>query len=198
MNVMQKIAQKRKELGIIDQPRKKSGKWKKKRDPFLLWGEYPHGWIMIKDFLLCIALMNTLISQAQNIDISSLLAPQAITIINEARIQPAKAQDTSIDEKEPEIEKMEAKTAIVTAYNSEESQTDGDPFTMANGKKVYDGAIANNCLAFGDKVVLNGKTYTVEDRMNSRYGCEYFDIWMPSYDDAIRWGRRTVEYEIVK
>lgn len=50
--------------------------------------------------------------------------------------------------------------------------------------------VANNCLPFGIKVFIKGKSYVVGDRMNSRYGCDHFDILMPDYDSAIRFGRQ--------
>lgn len=84
-----------------------------------------------------------------------------------------------------------------SAYNAEIGQTDSDPFTMASGKKVYEGAVANNCLPFGSKIELNGKIYTVEDRMNKRYGCEHFDLFFNSYAEAIEFGRQELEYSII-
>ncbi len=98
---------------------------------------------------------------------------------------------------EPQKEKEEWKTAKMgefSAYTSEASQTDSTPFIMASGKRVYDGAIANNCLPFGNKVEVNGKTYTVEDRMNKRYGCDHFDIWFKSKAEALKFGRQQLEY----
>lgn len=84
-----------------------------------------------------------------------------------------------------------------SAYNAEIGQTDSDPFTMASGKRVYEGAVANNCLPFGTQIELNGKIYTVEDRMNKRYGCEHFDLFLNSYAEAIEFGRQTLEYSVV-
>jgi len=75
-------------------------------------------------------------------------------------------------------------------------QTDADPFTMANGKKVFDGAIANNCLDFGTKIEVNGKIYTVSDRMNKRYDCSHFDIFMESHAEAVKFGRQQLNYNI--
>lgn len=100
--------------------------------------------------------------------------------------------------KAPEEAKFEAKEGEFSAYNAEVSQTDADPFTMASGKKVYEGAIANNCLEFGSKIKVNGKIKIVEDRMNSRYGCDHFDIYMASYDEAVNFGRQNLSYEIIK
>lgn len=178
------------------QEREQNGRFKKKYDPFLLWGEYPHGWQMIKDLILCLMLMNALIGLLKQVDLASLMTPNTIAIVNQARIQPAKASETTEEAKAPENAKSEAKRAEFTAYNAEEGQTDADPLTMASGKKVYEGAIANNCLAFGTKVKVNGKIKVVEDRMNSRYDCDHFDIYMTSYDEAIKFGRQTLEYEI--
>jgi len=82
---------------------------------------------------------------------------------------------------------------IVSAYNSEVGQTDDTPFITASGQHVRDGIVANNCLPFGTDVVIDGKLYEVQDRMNSRYSCEYFDIWMESKPEALRWGRKNIE-----
>jgi len=84
-----------------------------------------------------------------------------------------------------------------SAYNSEVGQTDNDPFTMASGERVYDGAVANNCLPFGTELMIEGKVYYVEDRMNKRYGCEHFDIWMGNKINAINFGRRILEYKVL-
>lgn len=190
MSVQAKIAQKRAEI----QERSKKGTFKKKHDPFLLWGEYPHGWVMIKDAILCIMLVNALIGQLKQIDISSLMASKTITIINETVARPVEASTSTPEPKAPQT----AKSGEWTAYNSEVGQTDGDPYTMASGKKVYEGAIANNCLDFGTKVKVNGKVKVVEDRMNSRYDCDHFDIYMASHDEAIKFGRQNIEYEVIK
>ena len=88
--------------------------------------------------------------------------------------------------------------ASVSGYNATVEQCDDTPFTMASGKRVYDGAIANNCLPFGTRVKIKNKWYTVEDRMNKRYGCEYYDIFFWNKGDALSWGRRMAEVEVHK
>ena len=67
----------------------------------------------------------------------------------------------------------------------------------ASGKKVYEGAVANNCLKFGSKVEIGGKIYTVEDRMNKRYGCDHFDIFVAEKSEAIAFGRKNLEYKVL-
>lgn len=88
--------------------------------------------------------------------------------------------------------------AEVSGYSSEVGQTDSTPFIMASNKRVYDGAIANNCKDFGEKVWLMGKEYTVEDRMNRRYDCTHYDIWFESKDEALAFGRQQLIVQVLK
>jgi 3D (Asp-Asp-Asp) domain-containing protein len=72
--------------------------------------------------------------------------------------------------------------AVLTAYSSTRDQTDDDPFTAASGRRVYDGMIAANWLPFGTKVkipaLFGNKIFTVDDRMNARYGFGRIDVWL--------------------
>lgn len=79
---------------------------------------------------------------------------------------------------------------IVTAYSSSVDETDDTPFITASGQTVRHGIVANNCEPFGKKVVIDGVEYEVQDRKNSRYGCDWWDIWMPSKAQAMSWGKR--------
>lgn len=88
------------------------------------------------------------------------------------------------------------KKATIYGYSSTVDQTDGDPLTTASGEKVRDGIIGNNCLPFGTIVEFNGQKFTVTDRMNKRYGCDYFDRWFPSREAAKQWGKRVVSIKI--
>ena len=89
---------------------------------------------------------------------------------------------------------------VITAYSSTPDQTDNDPFTMANGRRVHDGAIAANFLPFGTKVripdLFGDKVFTVGDRMHERFS-KRVDIWMPNRQDAIRFGLRNATIEII-
>ena len=91
--------------------------------------------------------------------------------------------------------------AILTAYSSTPDQTDSDPFTAASGKQVYDGMIAANWLPFGTKVkipdLFGEKIFTVDDRMNARYGFGRIDIWMDGERKQLRaFGVRRTTVEI--
>ncbi len=77
---------------------------------------------------------------------------------------------------------------ILTAYSSSYDETWGDPLITASGETARNGVVANNCLPFGTIVEIDGMRFEVLDRKNSRYGCEWFDIWQPSKRDALNFG----------
>ena len=82
---------------------------------------------------------------------------------------------------------------IITAYTSLPELTDRTPYITASGQKVRVGIIANNCLPFGSIVYINGQPYEVEDRMNRRYNCRHFDIWLPTYKQAKEFGLKKLK-----
>jgi len=91
--------------------------------------------------------------------------------------------------------------ATLSAYNPVEEQCDSTPDITASGRKVREGYVANNCLPFGTMVKIKGRYYEVQDRMNARYSCEYFDILMWDYHEAITFGRQVKEityYKLVR
>ena len=68
--------------------------------------------------------------------------------------------------------------------------------TMASGKQVYDGAIANNQYPIGTIARINGVEYTLEDRMAKRFS-ERWDIWQQDEETAWIWGIRELPIEII-
>ncbi|MCR4322965.1 MAG: 3D domain-containing protein [Candidatus Azambacteria bacterium] len=91
-------------------------------------------------------------------------------------------------------------SVTVTAYSSTHDQTDDSPFTMASGKRVYDGAIAANFLPFGTEVMLpelyDDKVFIVEDRMHRRFS-NRVDIWMETREEALEFGIKRVTIKIL-
>ena len=89
----------------------------------------------------------------------------------------------------------------LTAYSSTVSQCDGNPFRTASGTRVKDGTVAVNFLPFGTKIkipsLFGDKIFTVEDRMSNKYWYKV-DIWMPSYQEAIKFGKRHSEIVILR
>ena len=90
------------------------------------------------------------------------------------------------------------RTYTVTAYTSRVEETDLDPFTMANGESVHDGAVATNFLPFGTKLKIEGfdKIFTVEDRMAKRFS-DRIDIWFSDLKKAQEFGKKMLEVEIL-
>lgn len=121
-----------------------------------------------------------------------------ISIPQENGFLPAKANH-SVEAKEgPEKIVFDV---WVTAYSSTPDQTDSTPFITASGMRVKDGLIAANFLPFGTKVKIpeffGDKVFTVQDRMHSRK-TNNVDIWMPSREHAINFGRHKANIVVVE
>ncbi len=88
----------------------------------------------------------------------------------------------------------------VTAYSSVPEETDDTPLITASGHKVRDGIIAANFLPFGTLVMIpdifGDKVFTVLDRMHKRKE-GFVDVWMPTKEDALKFGIRKTEIIIV-
>ena len=109
-----------------------------------------------------------------------------------------------------------------TGYNSLESQTDDTPFITAIGSQTRPGivAISRDLLGgsipygslvrlkdlggyygggygtFQDKLDAQG-LFIVEDTLHRRK-TQQVDVWFETYDEAIQWGIRKVEVELVR
>lgn len=88
---------------------------------------------------------------------------------------------------------------IVTAYSSTVDQCDDSPFITASNTHVHDGTIACNFLPFGTKVIFpnkfGDKVFTVEDRMRDSWK---IDIWFETRQEALQFGKRTLEAVVVE
>lgn len=92
-----------------------------------------------------------------------------------------------------------------TAYNSLANQTDSTPHITATGTRTRPGVIALSrdllrVFPYGTRVTLqdlsgrynfSGRVFVVEDTMHPRK-TNQVDIWMPTYNEAIRFGTSTV------
>ena len=89
--------------------------------------------------------------------------------------------------------------AKIYAYTSLVSLTDSTPCIAANGRNIcerqHSRVIANNCLPFGSVVSFGNLNYIVFDKMASRYDCNTFDVYLETYNEAIKHG---VKNEVVK
>lgn len=92
----------------------------------------------------------------------------------------------------------EEQIAVVSAYTSLKELTDDTPFITASGTTTRQGIIANNCHPFGTKVKLGEEIYDIQDRMNRRYGCNHFDVWFPTLQEAKNYGVKNEVFIIIK
>ncbi len=67
---------------------------------------------------------------------------------------------------------------------------------------VADGIAANNLLPFGTKFMIpslyGNKIFTVQDRMNVRMGTRHADLWFPTREAAIQFGRHQAEIQVIE
>jgi 3D (Asp-Asp-Asp) domain-containing protein len=192
MNLHQKIAQARKELS-----RDKKGKFNKKHDPFLLWGEYPHGWQMIKDLILCFVLFSFIIGNAKYIDLSVLTATRTVVIVNEAQADVKEVQTPTLSTETPHSAEF-GQIGEFTAYSAGDGFTPGT--VMANGKEVEEGMIAcPSKYVFGTKIEVEGNIYECADRMAKRFrDGNYFDMYMDDIESAKKFGRKQLKFNVIK
>lgn len=90
---------------------------------------------------------------------------------------------------------------LVTGYSGDEGETDDTPHLTATNTTTRPGVIALSRdlirafnptapFRFGDKVHIEGiGEFIVEDTMAERWN-KRADIWFPTSDEALQWGRR--------
>lgn len=86
-----------------------------------------------------------------------------------------------------------------TAYNGAEFGSDG---IMANGKRVHWGAVATDprYIPLGTRMYISGfgdKVFTAEDTGSAIKGYR-IDIWFPSVQEALNFGRQTKYVTIIR
>jgi len=109
---------------------------------------------------------------------------------------------SQIPEEKEQKEKTRKINVVITAYSSTVDQTDSTPFTTAAGTKVERGVVANNALPFGTEIKIpelyGEETFTVEDRLNWKKSNYHVDIWFPSREKAIEFGRKHTYIEVLE
>jgi len=117
------------------------------------------------------------------------------TLVGEYYEVPAEIIDKPVDPPKviqpPRYREVEA---TITAYNENDGQTPGK--VMANGEKVHDGALANDVLPFGTKVLIDNEEFVVKDRFGAGHPVERFDRYVVSRGAAVRHGVRKVTVQI--
>ncbi len=97
-------------------------------------------------------------------------------------------------------------TVVATAYCScksccgiyAENRPDGIVYTASGtvAKANHTIAVDTSVIPFGTKVIINGKEYVAEDTGGAIKG-DRIDIYFDSHSDALEWGKRTIEIEVI-
>lgn len=97
-------------------------------------------------------------------------------------------------------------TVVATAYCScksccgiyAENRPDGVVYTASGtvAKANHTIAVDTSVIPFGTKVLYNGTEYVAEDTGSAIKGNK-IDIYFDNHSDALSWGKRTIEIEVV-
>ena len=118
-----------------------------------------------------------------------------------------------IDDDTVSLEWDPPRRAVVraTAYNSLAAQTDSTPFITATGTRVRNGVVALSrdllrLFPYGTRITIQdlsgrynfgNQVFIVEDTMAARK-VNSLDIWMPSRNQALQFGARSVRITAVR
>jgi 3D (Asp-Asp-Asp) domain-containing protein len=146
---------------------------------------------------------NILIANAKNLLDNDLIVKNEVLVKEDSDSQKEKMNLPKHEDKP--IKVIRTSSHVMTAYNSDPRQTDSTPCITANGFNVCEhgeeDTIAANFLRFGTKVMIpelfGDRVFIVRDRMNKRY-TQRVDIWMKNHSDAINFGVRVAEIQVIE
>lgn len=91
-------------------------------------------------------------------------------------------------------------TVIATAYCPCVKccgKSDGITASGVKAKANHTVAVDKRVIPFGTKIIINGKkTYVAEDTGSAIKG-NRIDIYFDSHEEALKWGRQTIEIEVL-
>lgn len=158
----------------------------------ILGKEVPIIGVVLASIMIGICLLGIVVPQTTNADFVNTTTDRQKTTVA-SYVAKASNEDKKI---------TKTINVVITAYSSTPEETDDTPFITASGKYVEDGIVANNMLPFGTKIkipsIYGDKIFVVEDRMNRRMGDHRFDIWFPTKSQALIFGAKTTEIEILE
>ncbi len=91
-------------------------------------------------------------------------------------------------------------TVVATAYCSCVSccgKSDGITASGVKARANHTIAVDRNIIPLGTHVLYNGTEYVAEDTGGAIKG-NRIDIYFDNHSDALKWGRRTIEIEVIE
>jgi 3D (Asp-Asp-Asp) domain-containing protein len=120
-----------------------------------------------------------------------------------AELQVAEGSPATVVTEITEVTEPKTKTmtVVATAYCDCESccgkWADGITASGVRAKPNHTIAVDRNIIPLGTEVIINGNTYVAEDTGSAIKG-KRIDIYFDSHSEALRFGRQTIEIEVLK
>lgn len=108
---------------------------------------------------------------------------------------PSQTEEMATEPPTPTVTKMVANCSAYTA-SADECGGDSSGITASGSVATEERTIAMDNVPFGTVVRIYGREYVVEDRFGGNY-TDRIDIYFESKADALAFGRRQIEVEIL-
>ena len=128
------------------------------------------------------------------------MQPREISVVEMtvAEGNPAIVATDITEVTEPKTKTM---TVVATAYCACSKccgeWADGITASGVKARANHTIAVDRNIIPLGTQVVINGNIYTAEDTGGAIKG-NRIDIYFDSHSEALKWGRKTIEIEVLE
>lgn len=127
------------------------------------------------------------------------MQPREISVIE---MTVAEGSPATVVTKITEVDKpTKTMTVVATAYCACEKccgeWSDGITASGVKAKPNHTIAVDRNIIPLGTEVIINGNTYVAEDTGGAIKG-NRIDIYFDSHSEALKFGRQTIEIEVLE
>jgi 3D (Asp-Asp-Asp) domain-containing protein len=117
-------------------------------------------------------------------------------------LQVAEGSPATVVTETTEVDKpTKTMTVVATAYCACESccgkWADGITASGVKAKPKHTIAVDRNIIPLGTEVIINGNTYVAEDTGSAIKG-NRIDIYFDSHSEALKFGRQTIDIEVLE
>lgn len=146
-------------------------------------------------------LKNYIVFSLVAILLCSVFSTKEDVIIYESVAEPISVTETTTEFIETTTEPpTKTMTVVATAYCPCErccgKWADGITASGVKARANHTIAVDKKVIPFGTTVIINGREYVAEDTGGAIKGNK-IDIYFDSHEEALKWGRRTIEIEVL-
>jgi 3D (Asp-Asp-Asp) domain-containing protein len=126
--------------------------------------------------------------------------------ISTANLTVAEGNPATVVMETATVSRPKTMTVVATAYCScktccgvyAENRPNGIVYTASGAvaKANHTIAVDTSVIPFGTTVIINGNEYVAEDTGSAIEG-NRIDIYFDNHEDALNWGRQTIEIEVI-